>query len=564
MIKYESIEDSLSFFENLRKELEENDDPFKLIYIDSITITNYLTKKRQTMKDLFFWVQDRCSSVQFVCKIEDCQTKKVYQVHNDLNHMNICPSDTVEEQWLTTSEGKKRYRIYSKTFCNPVLGTSLYKEPETYSKLLKGYLLSQNREDRYRSIYSPDIEGMGSMFCDGDGNFIFPKDVTPLTAVLKVRPANMRESHIAKGYSELQNISSRMKDDELYAFVVQRDTRVARYRVVSNDAIKEFENDKFNSQFIIVEGYPTFTKAQLLKEEVDIPLEKRDALVIGVGSANSGVLSSLGRSNYITTYTLVDPDQVEEKNLRNQLYDKFDVFRSKVQAMKNILLNMSTTTRDIESYATFFQSSPLRFKEFKYIFCGLDSIKARQELLQYILDNKIKGKYLIDTRYNDQTSSIYFIDLTNKDEVELYKQMLDADGELLKDTRPEPEPFSEEEMERIALDMIDGRCAALSDKYIRACLGDGEYGVRTNNLCSHCGHKGCGSPSCKHYIKEALSKCRKPVETTCLKQNIIGIYNYTGAYVYQILKEIETKNTKSETYIELACETVPQSMVIRK
>lgn len=561
-----NIKESLEFFNKMKEALDDGHESIKLAYVDTITIKNVITKKNMVMNDIYFFAGNSNSGIYFVRSIQDVKENKLYKIHNDLEHVNISDSYEPYTRKLTIDGVTSEYVFKVAPFCNPITGHSLYNNTDTYTKLLKGFLLQQNHNSRYRSPQFIDIEAVFRRFVSRYNETILPKQVTPIAAVARLRPDIISDT--VKYLEKLKEIASQMKDDDVFAYTNYIDGSTNEYRIVTQQQLKEYNERGFNARIRISKDYPIFTKDDLKNATTNIPLVEKDCLFIGLGSANSGIITSLGRSLYMgEQITLIDPDIIEEKNLRNQLYRATDLRRYKSDAMYDLIKLMSSERREIDKYAKEFQQIPLTYRKYKYIFCGLDTIKTRQELLDQILKGNIKGDYLIDTRYFDQTSSIYFIDLNDKEQVDYYKYNLDVDGDILSKEVVKKVSLSKERINQIMPEIIKDKCAHYTTTLIRPNTDDkSEVGYGTGKLCGSPIRRSwtCGCAECRAFVQKSLEQVRLPEQSTCLKQNIIGIYNYTGAYVYQIIKTIEDYNKKVATHVELACETVPQAMIIRK
>lgn len=561
-----NIKESLEFFNKMKEALDDGHESVKLAYVDTITVKNVFTKKNMVMNDIYFFASNGNSGIHFIRSIQDVKEKKLYKIHNDLEHVNISDGYDTYVRTLTIDGVTSEYLFNVAPFCNPITGHSLYNNTDTYTKLLKGFLCQQNHNSRYRSPHFIDIEAVFRRFVSRNDETILPKQVTPIVTVARLRPDSISDPTIY--LEKLGEIVSQMKDDDVFAYTNYIDGSTNEYRIVTQQQLEEYNEKGFNARLRISKDYPIFTKDDLKNVTNNIPLVEKDCLFIGLGSANSGIITSLGRSLYIgEQITLVDPDIVEEKNLRNQLYRVSDLRRRKADAIYDLIKLMSSERREIDKHVKEFQQVHLTYRKYKYIFCGLDTIKTRQELLDRILKGDIKGDYLIDTRYFDQTSSIYFIDLNNKEQVDYYKYNLDADGDILSKEVINKVPLSKERINQIMPEIIKNSCAHYATTLIRPNIEDkSEVGYGANNLCGSTVRRGwtCGCTECRAFVQKSLEQVRLPEQSTCLKQNIIGIYNYTGAYVYQIIKTIEDYNKKVATHVELACETVPQAMVIRK
>ena len=566
MTRFHNLKDSLEFFKSLKERMEDGKSDYRLIYIDEVKIRNGITKRTNTIKDLYFLAGNYTSNVYFVPKVEI--DGEVYRVHNDLNHINICPSPGNIELLVQKSDGGyDRLRFETRTFCNPILGSSLYNYPDKYSKLLKGYLSSQNSEDRYRSTTTIDVEGIMPPLKSTSGEVITYKEVTPIVALMRVKPRYLKNMNMATCVEKLKEVQAKMKDTDLFAYYYDRRNVRVEYSIVSETEMKESLENPFHADKYISDQYPIFTRKDFEDLKIEIPIEEKDSLFIGAGSANSGIALSLGRSTYLgTKITVIDPDTIEEKNLRNQIYTRGGIGYTKVANFSDKLKSMTTGVRYITTKRDKFQNVNIKYDKYKYIYCGLDSIKARQDLLKSIFEDKIKGKYLIDTRYKDQTSSLYFIDLEDKEQVDYYKTNLDEDGRLLDQEGTKTIPLTDDEIARYEREMVGGRCCEVSNNLIRKNIPEelNEKYSGDFNLCGG-GRLVCGSQRCRDFIREALRAVRVPEkESTCLKQNIIGIYNFTGSYVFQLVKMVETFNKKIATHVELSCDTIPRAMIVRK
>lgn len=559
------IKESLEFFNKMKEALDDGHESIKLAYVDTIIVKNSITKRNMTMNDVYFLAGNNTTGIFFIRSIQDIKNKKVYKVHYDLEHVNVSSAYDNYLRKLNINGETSEYVFNVAPFCNPITGHSLYNNTDTYTKLLKGFLCRQNHNSRYRSPRYIDIEGLFPRFRTDRDESILPKHVSPIVAVSKVKADNITDP--SDYLKEVENVIKVMRDDDVFAYANSYD-KATKYTIVTQEQLKEYEEKGFNAQVRISKDYPIFTKEDLKNTTINIPVVEKDSLFIGLGSANSGIITSLGRSLYMgEQITLIDPDTIEEKNLRNQLYRAGDFSRNKADAMREIIKGMTKDYRDVERYLKEFQKVPLNYKKYKYIFCGLDTIKTRQELLESILKGDIKGDYLIDTRYYDQTSSIYFIDLNDKEQVDYYKYNLDVDGDILSKVEVKKVPLSEERINQIIPEMLRNKCAFYARTLIRPNVEDkSEVGYGTENLCGNAVRRGwnCGCTECRNFVRKSLEQVRIPEQSTCLKQNIIGIYNYTGAYVYQIIKTIEEYNKKVATHVELACETIPQAMIIRK
>ena len=295
---------------------------------------------------------------------------------------------------------------------------------------------------------------------------------------------------------------------------------------------------------------------------------------LGLGSAGSGILDQVGRSIMISSYLLCDYDIVEEKNLRNQFYTTGDLSCSKTGAARSKLSHMRPGDRiDIKSKIitsnSKFQQANLPYYAFKYVVSGFDSIDARMELLQYVKEGKCKTKYLIDTRYDDLTASILFIDVENAEQMAYYEKGLAQCKEHFDEVQKAQtiQTFEEFVKELEKQEVFINKCYETKLRI----LGDEEADVACD-ICDNSEH-GCKSDKCLEHWKEVFNKRlpriqaiykKEPEESSCVKHNFIDIYKYASAFVFAAIREIENGEAKPFTHIECSTDVIPKSMILKK
>jgi len=100
--------------------------------------------------------------------------------------------------------------------------------------------------------------------------------------------------------------------------------------------------------------------------------------IIGCGSVGSTVAENLARCG-ITKFALWDFDVVEAHNIVNQMFRYKDIGLPKVEALKNILLDVNPEIeKDIELYPDGWQGEVLG----GYVFLCADDIKIRQDIVK--------------------------------------------------------------------------------------------------------------------------------------------------------------------------------------
>lgn len=186
--------------------------------------------------------------------------------------------------------------------------------------------------------------------------------------------------------------------------------------------------------------YPVFTTEELRKIVGELPREHFDVGVFGCGSANSGIIYQLSRCSMFNKFLLLDFDTVELKNIRNQIYSSSSLGSRKTYSMGNYILSTDTTsskTRIVRRIDDRVENKKFATYEFDYLLVGFDNIEAREVVLNKIKTGEIKTKYLVDTRYQGLTSSLYFIDVNQDEQLKFYEEQLLEDKKLLENKTEE-------------------------------------------------------------------------------------------------------------------------------
>lgn len=108
--------------------------------------------------------------------------------------------------------------------------------------------------------------------------------------------------------------------------------------------------------------------------------EKDDSMIhiVGCGSVGSTIAENLARCG-VTKMTLWDFDTVESHNLVNQMFREKDVGKSKIEALRDILIEINP---DIES-SVVLQPDGWQGKLMSgYIFLAVDSIEIRKKIME--------------------------------------------------------------------------------------------------------------------------------------------------------------------------------------
>lgn len=100
--------------------------------------------------------------------------------------------------------------------------------------------------------------------------------------------------------------------------------------------------------------------------------------IIGCGSVGSTIAENLVRCG-VTKMTLWDFDKVEQHNIVNQMFRQQDVGRLKVEALKDILMDINPDIKDsVELKPEGWQGKILS----GYVFLAVDSIELRREIVE--------------------------------------------------------------------------------------------------------------------------------------------------------------------------------------
>ena len=104
---------------------------------------------------------------------------------------------------------------------------------------------------------------------------------------------------------------------------------------------------------------------------------KENIHIIGCGAIGSTVAFLLAKLG-ITNLILYDEDVVESKNVANQMYRDIDVGKPKVEALKEILLDINPDLEDKIQTKGFYKDEELD----GYVFMAADSIVVRRSIVE--------------------------------------------------------------------------------------------------------------------------------------------------------------------------------------
>ena len=499
----------------------------RLIKVGTAKWTNGLTKRPQSVEDVYilgFKSSDRPLVINNLSILSFGINDK-FIINDRFSHVNMSDVRSYRSYNLI-GDGKilpSRFTVQfeGQEFCNPITALHVLEtEEEDISTLLKVTLSSQNYDDAYSGYKSVlNKQADYAVTCSVCGRFLLKDNASPIEMILGTtgsKLTRLETNNLNKRLRELVNLEK----DEVWA--KKKDEN--KYKKIKKSSLRK-------SKELYSEYYPAFDYKAIKAMDIEIPRDKYDLGVYGLGSAGTAILDQVCRSNWIKNIYLCDFDSVEGKNMINQWYDRNNIGYSKISASTDLIYSLNRPSSDrligtdffVETDTKKFQDTELETKSFKYVVSGFDSITARQDFLNSILDGKIEAKYLIDCRYLDLACSIYMIDLENSEEIEFYKANLEADAELIKIRNEKEEKLTRDEF---------------IDWYNRkGYFHDGCMNCRKNLLkeetvlpsCKFLEICDCGSSMCVNYLYGLYLKCCpnpqiSRTDASCVKYNYIDIY----------------------------------------
>lgn len=141
--------------------------------------------------------------------------------------------------------------------------------------------------------------------------------------------------------------------------------------------------------------------------------------IIGVGATGSWVATILAKMGF-SHLNLYDFDTVEEHNLSNQAYDKGDIGKFKVEALKKHLTNINEDA--IINISNEEVDENNRFSGI--VFLLTDTMASRKNIYESCIKNKINVKLLIETRMSKDQGIIYTVNPTSMIQTKYYDNTL--------------------------------------------------------------------------------------------------------------------------------------------
>ena len=194
----------------------------------------------------------------------------------------------------------------------------------------------------------------------------------------------------AIGYKEILDDSLTTKEEKIEKIKLDTRQYAKRQRTFLRH---QFKNIKFLSKEDIYK-YVVYDHNRRLRNNYSLEpkylknIEKSEVAVVGVGGVGSIVALALVRLG-VRNITLVDKDTVDVTNLNRQLaYDKDDIGRSKVEALKDKLLKIDPLL-NVEVKEEMYNEDSLS-KNLDFVFDCIDDVPSKCDLYSFAKENEIK------------------------------------------------------------------------------------------------------------------------------------------------------------------------------
>jgi len=565
------------------KEIEKNilNSGSRIVLIDQTNWHNALTRLKQNVNNIpIFAERENSDRIMAITEITEYKTLSLEEFNSrnyegyTYEHGNAYPINTyVFHKYYTHTNfnrdtsnykvvlssgaiSKHFYMIQGQTICCPVTARHLFKaddDPKKFILIMKGQLMGQNGNSPFQNPDSVNNSYTDYPIKDAYGSLLKSK-ANPLTLLFR----NSDNNHIQQRYRTEEGLQKIPRTENQVA--VKMCTK-REYMLVTKAKAEELKDTEQLSNY-----YPIIHYEDIADAVDNIPRIPFDLACCGLGSAGTGILDQLSRSTYITNAVFCDFDTVEDKNLRNQWYNRFDQGCYKASASVELIAKISPTitkTNQISIHNKPFQEVLWENYSFKYVISGFDSIPVRLELLEYIKTGKIETKYLIDVRYADLTASIYFIDVNNAEELDYYEKGLLSDNEAFNAIKKETQIDTWEKFYDYLEnhEIFEHGCGTFMTKIKLEAKSD----------IGHCPCTTCRSTDCLEQWKKIYTANAEWIknhitleENSCLKQNFIDIYKYASSYVFAAVREIEADEPKPFTHIDCMTEKIPRHILLRK
>lgn len=567
-------------------------DECKLILLNKVAWHNAITKEKQDVFNMpIFALRNDGGRPHAIISIthetwdlDECCwiNRKTWTFADHYAHINLSRStDTIKINTEYDYEQHKwldMYQIVVQSVCTPITQHNFYDRklfPNKLCSLYKAQLQGQNTGSSYQTVTSIRNAWVEEAIRDNNSQLIPAQ--APHLQLLTKKSLDYLRNNIGEIRQLLNNIPLPKNNEEIMVKLKNENV----YRCARLDYMKSYkENGKLSSY------YEPITYEDIQNITSNLPKQPIDVICCGLGSAGSGILDQLSRSTYVNSYLLIDPDIIEEKNLRNQWYTNTMIGYGKVSGSKDKLLLNKSRDRQLTIYQKQckFQDVPLNQYICKYLISGFDSIKARLELLELVENGTMETQYLIDTRYDDLTASIFFIDVSDEGQMRRYRKSLEADYEAFKirdaeykkqtNIQNDEQFFAWLEAQNCYTDSCLECLKAvghITDEEIRNGDEKTECELYTDILNTPCGGEACKAKwkalyeEYKEHIADTIKRSDiQQQESSCIRQNFIDIYKYASTFVFAAIREIESGGDKPFTHVEAQTDKFPTHMIVGK
>lgn len=566
--KLPTREEWIEIFDAVQKK-----DDARLLIMDRLVWHNAITKTEDPVYNVPLLALRRFDKPVMVSYIEKFQrgsskATQSWTFADRYHHINISGSRSTVE--FINSE--IRYVLYYQSICSPIVTGDVFRlDKKHIIPLIKLQLSGQNTGSPFQNITS--ISNAWTIVALKDENSTIIPPNAPVIQLLTRKSIKYIRENLAVIQNMIYNDIPITHSDD---YVLRKDNNTSYYSLCTKEELAEKPETL----------YPIITHEQIRDMLDNIPKQEVDVICCGLGSAGTGILDQLGRGTYCKTYVLIDPDTIEDKNLRNQWYTSNDIGANKVNRSASKLKEIAPAQSNINvmTYSRKFQDAGnLQSFTCKYLISGFDSIKARLELLEMVENGDLEAEYLIDTRYDDLTASIFFIDTSNSEEMRRYRTGLEADYKAFverdKQAKKETHIQNEEQFWEWFNSLAPlGACEECLIKMGYLTQEDIEQNTEKLKcpLYTDPNNPPCGSEACKaqnlaiyneykEHIADNIMKVGAAVaESSCIRQNFIDIYKYASTFVFSAIREIESGNAKPFTHVEAQTDKFPAHMVIGK
>lgn len=175
------------------------------------------------------------------------------------------------------------------------------------------------------------------------------------------------------------------------------------------------------------------TTHQHLTRQLDlIPLETlgMKVTIIGCGAIGSFLGLQLAKMG-LTNINLFDFDEVSIENMSNQFFRFSDIGKNKAFALRDLIYDF-TGCESIAAHDTAFTEENASAVD-GIVVVAVDSMEARVQIYNWIMEQGFRCKYIIDPRMGAETYLQYTINPFDEKDQATYNKTLYSDGEAVQE-----------------------------------------------------------------------------------------------------------------------------------